>query len=63
MHEFIILYVFKVRLKRKFDTSTFIDKARYADSLSFDVTMGGGRGNFGCCLGNEGNETQKLVGN
>ncbi len=41
MHEFIILYVFKVRLKRKFDTSTFIDKARYADSLSFDVTIGG----------------------
>lgn len=41
MHEFIILYVFKVRLKRKFDTATFIDKAWYADSLSFDVTMGG----------------------
>jgi hypothetical protein len=57
MHEFIILYVFKVRLKRKFDTSTFINKAWYADSLSFDVTIGG------CCLANEGNETQKLVGN
>jgi hypothetical protein len=62
MHEFIILYVFKVRLKRKFDTSTFIDKPWYADSLSFDVTIGG-VGNFGCCLANEGNETQKLVGN
>jgi hypothetical protein len=44
MHEFIILYVFKVRLKRKFDTSTFINKAWYADSLSFDVTIVGGGG-------------------
>jgi hypothetical protein len=39
MHEFIILYVFKVRLKRKFDTSTFINKAWYLDSLLFDVTI------------------------
>lgn len=41
MHEFIILHVLKVRLKRKFDSSTFIDKAWYADSLSFDVSIGG----------------------
>jgi hypothetical protein len=44
VHEFISLYVFKVSLKRKFATSTFINKAWYGDSLSFDVTIVGGGG-------------------